>query len=130
QGNLNFNSLNTKIAYVNVKLQRYDDIDKFINKFKLCPRIFLISRVTGQYHIKLGIIGKNIDDLNDFVNYCFLTDRQLINSSEIIFASDISKPEFLPLNFFDIDNQNTPCGRNCLDCDSFIHERCFGCDFL
>jgi DNA-binding Lrp family transcriptional regulator len=130
QGNINLNSLNVKVGYINLKLQKYDDIDKFINKFKSCPRIFLISKITGQYHIKIGIIGKNIDDLNDFMNYCLLADTQSINSSEVVFASDVLKPEFIPLNFFEIDNQNTPCGRNCLECDSYINEKCFGCDFL
>ncbi|UCD00519.1 MAG: GAF domain-containing protein [Promethearchaeota archaeon] len=130
QGNINFNTLNTKVAYVNVKLQKFDDIDKFINKFKLCPRIFLISRITGQYYIKLGIIGRNMDDLNEFINHCLLADTQLISLSEVIFASDISKPEFLPLTFFEINNQNTPCGKSCLECDSYINKRCFGCDFL
>ena len=130
QGNINFNSINLKVAYINLKLQRYEDIDKFINKFKLCPRLFLISKITGQYHLKIGIIGRNIDDLNDFTNYCLLADTQLINLSEVIFASDVSKPEFIPLNFYEINIQNTPCGRNCLECDSYINEKCVGCDFL
>ncbi len=131
QGNIKFDSLNTKVAYLHIKLQNYNEIDKFITKFKLCQRIFLMSRITtGQYHIIFGIIGRNIDDLNDFINYCLLADRNIIESSEIVFASDISKPEFLPLNFYEINNKNTPCGRNCLECDSYINQRCFGCDFL
>ena len=130
QGNINLNSINIKVAYINLKLQKYEDIDKFIDKFKLCPRIFLISRITGQHHVKLGVMGRDMDDLNDFMNYCLLSETQLINSSEVIFASVISKPEFLPLNFFEINNQNTPCGRNCLECDSYINDKCFGCDFL
>jgi len=130
QGNINFNLLNTKVAFINVKLQKYDDIDKFINKFKLCPRIFLISKIAGQYHLKIGVIGRNMDDLNDFMNYCLLADTKLINSSEITFSSEISKPEFFPLYFFEINNKNTPCSKNCLECDSFINEKCYGCDFL
>jgi DNA-binding Lrp family transcriptional regulator len=130
QGNINFNSLNLKVAYINLKLQRYEDIDKFINKFKSCPRLFLISKITGQYHLKIGIIGRNMDDLNDFMNYCLLANTHLINFSEVVFASDISKPRFVPLDFFEINNENTPCGRNCLECDSYISDKCFGCDFL
>ncbi|MFX0037789.1 MAG: GAF domain-containing protein [Candidatus Heimdallarchaeota archaeon] len=130
QANINFNSLNLKVAYINIKLQKYEDIDKFISKYKSCPRMFLLSRITGRYHLKIGIIGRNIDDLNDFLNYCLLADTQLINLSEVIFASDISKPDFIPLDFFEINNQNTPCGKNCVDCDSYINDKCFGCDFL
>ncbi|MFX1554026.1 MAG: GAF domain-containing protein [Promethearchaeota archaeon] len=130
QGNINFNSLDIKVAYLNVRLENYEDIEKFVNKLIICPRVFLISRITGQFHIKLGVIGKSMEDINYFINHCLLSERELINSSEIIFASDVSKPEFLPLKLFDIDNQNTPCGKNCLLCDPYIEEKCFGCDFL
>jgi DNA-binding Lrp family transcriptional regulator len=130
QGNINPNSLDFKVAYVNIELANYEDIDRFVDQFNICPRVFLISRITGRFHLKMGILGKNIDDLNEFINHCLLVERQLISSSEIIFASDLSKPEFLPLNFFEINNQNTPCGKNCLKCEAYINDRCFGCDFL
>ncbi|MEE9376914.1 MAG: hypothetical protein V3V33_02640 [Candidatus Lokiarchaeia archaeon] len=130
QGNINLNSLGIRIAYINIEFSSYDSIDEFIDKFYKCPRIFIISRITGQYHIKFGIIGKSIDDLNSFINYCLLTDKKLIRSTEIIFAPDLTKPEFLPINLFDVHNQDTPCGRNCLNCEAYISERCFGCDFL
>ncbi|MFX1312427.1 MAG: GAF domain-containing protein [Promethearchaeota archaeon] len=130
QGNISLDALNTKIAYLNIGLENYNNIEKFISHFKKCPRVFLISRITGQFHIKLGILGKDMNDLNDFVNHCLLADRQMINSSEIVFASDISKPVFLPINFFEIDNENTPCGKNCLECESYINKRCYGCSFL
>lgn len=130
QGNINFNSLDLKVAYVNIELSNYNDIDELINHFELCPRVFLISRITGNYHIKMGIVGKDIDDLNNFFNHCLISDKQQINSSEIIFASDFSKPSFIPLNFFEIDNQNTPCGKNCLECEPYIKERCCGCGIL
>lgn len=130
QGNINLDSLDIKVAYLNIEFENYDEIERFSDHFNKCPRVFLISRITGRYHMKLGIIGKNIDDLNLFVNHCLLADRQRIISSEIIFASDISKPEFIPVNFFEIDNQNTPCGKNCLECEPYINEKCYGCVFL
>ncbi len=130
QGNINLNTLAIRVAYINIEFASYDYINEFLKKFSECPRIFMISRTTGQYHIKLGIIGNSIDDLNSFINYCLLTDKKLINSTEIVFASDLTKPEFLPINLFNINNQDTPCGKNCIKCEAYINERCFGCDFL
>lgn len=130
QGNFNLNYFDIRIAYINIEFATYDYIDEFIDKFSKCPRLLIISRIAGRYHIKLGIIGKSIDDLNSFINYCLLTDKKLINSTEIIFASDLTKPEFLPINLFEVSNQDTPCGRNCLTCEAYVSERCFGCDFL
>ncbi|MFX0034646.1 MAG: GAF domain-containing protein [Candidatus Hermodarchaeota archaeon] len=130
QGNINFNSLGIRAAYVNIELKNYDYIEKFVSIFTKCPRVFLISRITGRFHLKFGIIGRNIDDLNSFINYCLLVDKNQINSTEIIFASDLSKPEFFPINLFDIDNRDTPCGRNCLRCEAYSNERCYGCNFF
>jgi DNA-binding Lrp family transcriptional regulator len=130
QGNLNLNSLDLRVAYINIEFVKYDSVDKFIDKFIKCPRVFMISRITGHFHLKFGVFGKDIDDLNSFINYCLVDDRKLISSTEITFTSDFSKPEFIPINLFDINNQDTPCGKNCLKCEAYIGERCFGCDFL
>ena len=37
QGNININSLELKVAYVNVGLKNYNDLDKFIEHFQICP---------------------------------------------------------------------------------------------
>ena len=130
QGNINLNSLDFRFGYINIEFVNYDSIDAFIDKFNTCTRVVIISRMTGRYHVKLGIIGKSINDLNAFINFCLLTDRKLINSAEITFASDLSKPEYFPINFVDIQIEDTPCGRNCLECEAYVSERCFGCSLF
>jgi DNA-binding Lrp family transcriptional regulator len=130
QGNVNLDSLNIRLAYINIEFGKYNYITKFIERFTKCPRVLMISRITGHYHVKFGIIGKSVDDLNSFINNCLLIDREKINSTDITFASDLSKPEFFPINLFNIKNEDTPCSRNCLECEAYMSERCFGCDFL
>lgn len=90
----------------------------------------MMSKITGQFHLFMSVIGKTLDDLNNFLNYCILSESELIKSSEITFSSEISKPQFLPINFFSIDNQSTSCGMNCIECQAYKNDWCFGCDFL
>jgi len=130
QGNVNINEINCRIAYIMIEFKTFDVIDEHLSKYDNCPRIFLISRLTGQYHLILGILGKNIDDLNGFLNYCVLAKKDEIQSSEITFASDVSKPQYMPLNIFNIDNKHTGCGKKCTSCNAYSKQWCFGCDFL
>jgi len=130
QGNININELDCNIAYVKLEFKTLDVIDYHLSKYENCPRIFLISRLTGQYHLMLGLLGKNLDDLNGFLNYCILSKKDEIQTSEIIFATDVKKPQYLPLNVFNIDINHTGCGKDCKSCNAFTNKWCFGCDFL
>ncbi|MFX1258595.1 MAG: GAF domain-containing protein [Promethearchaeota archaeon] len=130
QGNVNFNNLQLETALIRIEFNNYDNIYEYYNKYINCSRIFLISKITGQFHIIMGVVGKSLDDLNRIINYCILTDRNKIKSSDITFASEILKPQFLPFNIFNINNKNTNCGKNCLECEAFRNDHCFGCNFI
>lgn len=130
QGNVNINALYCQLAFIKIEFKTYDSVYHYIEKYECCPRIFLMCRITGKYHLNIGVLGKNLDDLNNFFNYCLLSYKADINSSEITFASAISKPSFYPLNIFNIDNKQTNCGKNCEACKAFSNDWCIGCDIL
>lgn len=130
QGNININELDCRTAYVMLEFKTYDVIDEHLRKYESCPRIFLISRLTGKHHLMLGVLGKDLDDLNGFLNYCIFAKKEEIQTSDITFATGLNKPQFMPLDIFNIDIHKTGCGKNCTSCNAYSKQWCFGCDFL
>ena len=130
QGNINFSTLKLKVAFFFVEFKDYNFSLEFLEKHTNCPRIFLISKLTGEFHLLLGIIGKNLKDLNGFINSCFLTNSDAIKESSIIFSSENIKPNFNPVNLFDRNLVNSNCEKKCSDCVSLRKELCKGCVFF
>ena len=130
QGNINFSTLKLKVAFFFVEFKDYNFSLEFLEKHANCPRIFLILKLTGKFHILLGIIGKNLKDLNDFINCCFLTNSDPIKKSSIIFISENIKPNFISVDLFDRNLTNSNCVEKCSDCVSHQKELCYGCFFL
>lgn len=130
QGNINFSTLKLKVAIFFVEFKDYNFSLEFLEKHTNCPRIFFISKMTGEFHLLLGIIGKNLKDLNGFINSCFLTDSDPIKKSSIIFSSENIKPNFISINLFDRNLINSNCEKKCSNCVSHQKELCNGCFFF
>ena len=130
QGNIDINKLKVRTALIRIEFNNFDFINNYVEYYKDCPRIFVLLKLTGQYHLSIGVMGRSMEDLNQFINFCLLAEREKIKSSDITFASELTKPQYLPLNFFIVDIENTKCGRNCRKCDAFNKDMCIGCDFL
>lgn len=130
QGNINFSALKFKVALFFVGFKNYSFSLEFLEKHANCPRIFFITKLTGEFHLLIGIIGKNLKDLNDFINCCFLSNSDPINKSSTIFSSESIKPDFISVNIFDQNFINSNCVKNCNDCVSYQKELCKGCVFF
>jgi DNA-binding Lrp family transcriptional regulator len=130
QGNIGMNRFNLKTAFFSVAFKNFNFSYEYLGKYAKCPRIFLSLRVSGDFHLILGIVGKDLEDLNNFINCCLLSDSDNIKSSSITFSSEMFKPSYIPINLFDVNIKKTKCGKNCEECESYKKEICLGCVFL
>ncbi|MHA1149888.1 MAG: hypothetical protein ACTSR8_16755 [Promethearchaeota archaeon] len=128
QGGVNIiTELNYKGCFILLEMKNYEEVKKIIKAYSNCPRVFLLSHVTGQYNLIMGIIGQNIDVLHRYINYCGPTNKEGILHSQILFISDLFVPEYLPLHLFSKESQEQCCGNICKQCEAFLDGGCNGC---
>lgn len=127
QGNINLNNLNYKTCFILLEMKNYDEIRKIMRCYKDCPRVFLLTHITGQYNLLMGIVGQSIDVLHRYLNYCGPTNKDGVLHSQILFVSTIETPKFLPINLFSKESQENKCGNTCKECEAFIDGNCDGC---
>ena len=124
QGNINIDQLGLKSALLFIQFTNFNLSVDFIEKHQKCPRIFLILKLTGDFHIMMAIAGKDIEDINNFINFCLISDTTLIKSSSTMFSTEKVKPNFIPVDITECNNKNTLCGSSCLNCESSQKDVC------
>jgi len=127
QGNLNLNKLQYYFAFIFLELEDYEKVKEIIEAYSDCPRTFLLTQVTGQFNLIVGVTGKNIDVLHTYLNHCGPTNKKGVLHSEILFTSNIQIPKFLPINLFTNISQEHKCGNRCKKCEAFLCGDCNGC---
>ena len=127
QGNINLSELEYQAAIILVELRRYNLLEEYVNHAKTCPRIFLLATSTGNYHLILGMVGNNIEDINCCLNNCDLVGREEIKNSEVIFAPNLLIPNFVPINLFDNIDNHEEIKEECVGCESYMKGICSGC---
>jgi len=127
QGNININKLNYKACFILLEMKNYDEVKKLIEAYTDCPRVFLLSHITGQYNLIMGVVGQSIDVLHRYINYCGPTNKDGILHSQILFVTSIETPKFLPLNLFSHQSQEYKCKNVCKECEAFLDGNCDGC---
>lgn len=127
QGNININKLNYKACFILLEMKNFEETKKMIQAYSDCPRVFLLSQVTGQYHLIMGILGQNVDVLHRYINYCGPTNKDGILHSEVLFVSNVQTPEYLPMTIFSKKSQESKCENICKDCEAFLDGNCNGC---
>lgn len=127
QANTNVSRLQYKALFLLMEMRNYEEVQKIVEAYEKCPRVFLLAQVTGQYNLILGIIGQNIDVLHRYLNFCGPTNKQGILHSATIFVSDLIAPKYLPLNLFSQDSKESECGNICKDCSAYLDGKCMGC---
>ncbi len=127
QANINITNLNYKVMFILLEMKNYSEVQKIINGYSSCPRVFLLTHVTGQFNLLMGIIGQNLDVLHRYLNYCGPTNKEGILHSQVLFVSNFIVPKFIPLNLFGKGSQEHRCGNICKDCEAFLDGLCDGC---
>ena len=127
QGNISVKKLNYYIAFILMEIENYNEVQKISIAYSECPRVFLLSHVTGQYDLIFGIVGQDPDVLRRYINYCGPTNKEGVLHSEIIFTSELLLPEFLPLNLFSGVSKEDKCENICKECEALLDGKCGGC---
>jgi len=127
QANTNINEIQYKALFLLMEMQNYEEVQRIVDAYSECPRVFLLAEVTGQYNLIFGIIGQNIDVLHRFINYCGPANKKGLLHSATIFVSDLSIPKFLPLNIFSCESKENKCGNTCKECTAYLDGKCRGC---
>ncbi|MFX1256331.1 MAG: Lrp/AsnC family transcriptional regulator [Promethearchaeota archaeon] len=127
QGNLSIRNLEYQIALILMEMKNYSEINKVIEAYSTCPRVFLLAQVTGRYNLILGIVGQNIEVLQRYINHCGPTNKEGVLHSDILIISNLEAPRFLPLNIFSKESQESKCDNICKDCAAFLDGKCKGC---
>ena len=127
QGNININNLKYKSCFILLEMKNFDEIKKIIQAYSSCPRVFLLAQITGQYNVLMGIAGQSMDVLHRYINYCGPTNKEGILHSQVLFGSNITIPEYLPINLFNKFSQEGKCGNICKNCEAFLDASCNGC---
>ena len=76
QGNVSIKTLNYTSCFILLEMKNYDETKKIIDSYSKCPRVFLLSQVSGRYNLIIGIIGQNVEILNRYINYCGPTNKE------------------------------------------------------
>jgi len=127
QGNINIQSLEYNACFILMEMRSYEYIKKIINAYLECPRVFLLSQVNGRYNLIMGILGRDIEVLHRFINYCGPTNKDGVLHSDVLFVSEFKVPEYIPSNLFTPESRECDCGNICKNCEAFLARECDGC---
>ncbi|MFX1238297.1 MAG: Lrp/AsnC family transcriptional regulator [Promethearchaeota archaeon] len=127
QGNIGIEALNYQAAFILLEMKNFDEIKNIKEAYKDCPRVFLLSQLSGRYNLIMGIIAHNISILQRYLNYCGPSNKDGVLHSEVLFVSGFDAPKFFPINIFCNISQETKCGNTCKECEAFLHNKCGGC---
>jgi DNA-binding Lrp family transcriptional regulator len=129
QANLNFNTMGYLSSYIFVETKDYETERRIIEKTRLCPRVFVVDRLSGKYNLLLQLSGPSTSDINCFTSNVIKSD-DLIRSYKIFNSTSNVKPVFLPVPILSSNKRKldrAPCGTNCLFCGMYKDGTCSGC---
>ncbi|MFX1275208.1 MAG: Lrp/AsnC family transcriptional regulator [Promethearchaeota archaeon] len=127
QGNLSIKNLNYTAAILLMELENFEKIKIITKEYMNCPRVFLLAQLSGRYNLILGIVGQNLDVLQNYLNHCGPSNKKGVLHTEVLFLSSFNMPKFFPLNLFSNVSQESKCGNICKECEAFLDSKCLGC---
>jgi DNA-binding Lrp family transcriptional regulator len=127
QGNINIQKLNYKSCFILLEMENFDAINNIMEAYSECPRVFLLTQISGRFNLIMGIVGQNSDVLQRYINFCGPTNKEGILHSEVLFVADLKVPKYIPLNLFTRESKECICGNVCKNCAAFLDGKCAGC---
>jgi DNA-binding Lrp family transcriptional regulator len=133
-GNMKIASYNPKrfnLIFCIVEIYVKYSLNDVIKVYSKCPHVQLILETDNQFNYMIGIIGKNKEIINHFIEICFSEiDVNAVNIktsfSSNYFVRDFMSNQVITQNIYN----EPPCGNNCKDCIKFLKEKCSGCPFI
>ena len=129
QANCNINAMQLVSAYIMIETKDYETERRLLEKSRLCPRVYLVDRLSGKYNLLLQVICSSTNEINCFISSVIKSDDKIRNYKVYNSTSNV-KPGFLPLPQIEFANKKkkkSHCGMNCLYCGMYKDGTCKGC---
>jgi DNA-binding Lrp family transcriptional regulator len=127
QGNLSIKNLRYQAAFILMEMKNFEEVQNLIEAYKECPRVFLFAHISGQYNLIFGVVGRSLEALHRYMNYCGPTNKKGVLHSAVIYVTNMVVPEYLPLNIFKCISNEEKCGNICAECAPYLNGKCNGC---
>jgi len=126
---INVRKMNIILAIVAIEIESYENLEKFLRKFRDCPRIIKFFVTTSGFNLFALIYAEDLPSLESIsLEKCSLRAQKGIRRFEIYPVQEIHYDPYLRLKVVaEKRNEIAPCGVYCGDCKRYLEERCLGC---
>ena len=126
---LNITKLGMSAAIILMEIENSEALEKFLERFKECPRVVYIFTTMGAYNLIALVVAEDQETLESIsVEKCSLRSGEGIRRSEFIPVGRIMYSPFMPLEKFlpSKKKAKAPCNVDCRSCKKYRAE-CGGC---
>ncbi|MFC1505773.1 Lrp/AsnC family transcriptional regulator [Thermoproteota archaeon] len=124
---LNPQTLDMKVAAINVEVENSQRLDELMKLFKKCPRTVFLSGLSAS-NLLTVIVGENFSTLESVIGTCSPRVQKGVRRSEVNIGSFPIHPEFLCIRVSPNKNSETaPCGARCDKCEKYKNKQCLAC---
>ncbi|MBC7114799.1 MAG: hypothetical protein PWR13_1390 [Archaeoglobi archaeon] len=126
---VNARKMNLLLAIVAIEIEDSESLEKFLEKFRECPRIIKFFVTTSGFNLFALIYAEDLSSLESIsLEKCSLRSQKGIRRFEIYPVQEIHYDPYLRLKVVaEKRDENAPCGVYCGDCRRYMDERCLGC---
>ncbi|MCF2136121.1 MAG: Lrp/AsnC family transcriptional regulator [Candidatus Thorarchaeota archaeon] len=126
---VNAEKLDIKILFMGIETESSEVADRILKKYRDCPRLLVLSPVTGRYNLFAVMVVEDTWSLESVVGTCSMRTEPGVRKSESWFGNAPLVPEFLPVDLAPAHKKDdtTPCGRKCYECSRYEMGKCVGC---
>ncbi len=126
---VNARKLDVKILFMGIETESTEVTDRILEKYHDCPRLIMLSPVTGRYNLFAVMVVEDTWSLESVVGTCSMRTEPGVRKSESWFGNAPLVPEFLTIDLAPKRSPkgNTPCGRKCTECSRYSSDKCVGC---
>ncbi len=126
---VNLEKLGIHLVMLGIEVDGLDRAMELCRHFKDCPRVFLITPMTGEYNVTMVLVGEDFASLQTFIEKT-VRPQPGVRRFSANFSSMPFKPAFLPLTLSVERKDVAPCGKTCAECDAFTSKVCPGCPMV
>lgn len=122
---LNLRKLGYRTAYVGLEVKGIEERQKAIETLKRCPRVMTILQPSGETNLNVYGYGENNTTLESLIES--LRGMTNVRIVYVQYSEPPIYPENVCVKIFPEKADVAPCGRRCIQCESFKSGRCVGC---
>lgn len=125
---VNSEKLGMMVLFLAIETENIKVAEHIVEKYKDCPRLLMMTSVTGRYNLFAVLIAEDTWTLESILGTCSIRTEKGIRRSETWFGNAPAIPPFVPIDLAPQHNsKGNPCGRKCQACNRYQIEKCVGC---